>query len=71
MKKVLPILSAISAGVIFFCIGKGVGEWWADTLKDSGGMVTARDIIGCRWGIPIGAALLAAYVAYYLTKDRD
>lgn len=70
MKKSLPILMAIVAGIFFFFIGRLVGDWYADVLKGSGGMVTATEMIQCKYVIPIVLAGIAAWIAYYFVKEK-
>lgn len=71
MNKILSIVISIIAAIVGFAIGRGVGMWWADTLKETGGMVTANDIIGYTYVLPIALALIGAYIAYYLNRDKS
>jgi hypothetical protein len=67
MIKIFAVLAAVTAGVIFYFIGKGIGLWLLNVLKDSGGMVTATETIECVYILPVTIAIIAAYIAYKLS----
>lgn len=71
MNKALSIIISIIAAVVCFAIGRGIGLWWADTLKSTGGMVTADDIIGYTYILPVVLAAIGAFIAYYLNRDKS
>lgn len=70
MNKALSIIISIVAAFVCFAIGRGIGLWWADTLKETGGMITANDIIGYTYVLPVVFAIAGAYIAYYLNRDK-
>lgn len=57
MKTIRHIFIALCLAVIAWCIAQSCAEWWIDQLKESGGMVTARDLVGAQF-IPWSAALI-------------
>jgi hypothetical protein len=71
MNQVLSIVSGIITAAIFYFIGKGIGQWLIEILKDSGGMITATEMIECKYVIPVVVAILAGWIAYYLVKEKN
>jgi hypothetical protein len=57
MKTLRHIFIALFLAGVAYCIAASATEWWIDELKSSGGMVTARDLVGAQF-TPWGAALL-------------
>jgi hypothetical protein len=49
MKLIRHILIALCLAGIAWCIGQSVAEWWVDQLKESGGMVTASELLGAKF----------------------
>lgn len=70
MNKVLAIIGGAIAAVVFFFIGAQIGQWYIGVLKGTEGMVTASDIIGLRYVLPLVVAGIAGYCAYSLIKDK-
>lgn len=56
MKLLRHILIAISLAFIAWCVGQSIADWYVDQLKESGGMVTASELMGARF-IPYGFAI--------------
>ena len=57
MTTIRHILIAVILGIIAYCIAASAVEWYIDQLKASGGMVTARDLVGAQF-TPFGVAIM-------------
>lgn len=57
MKLIRHILIALCLAGVTWCIAQSGAEWYVDQLKESGGLVTARDLVGAQF-IPWSAAIL-------------
>lgn len=68
MIKIYAILAAASAAFVFYIIGIGVGEWYLETLKSTEGIVTATEVVECKYVIPFVFSIVASYLAYKLVK---
>jgi hypothetical protein len=62
MKTIRHIFIALCLAGIAWCIAQSGAEWWIDQLKESGGMVTARDLVSAQI-VPWSAAILV-FIGY-------
>lgn len=69
MNKYLKIILIALGAVVGFLIGKGIAIWYKDVLQNSGGVVTAQDLISVKL-IPFFIALLALAGTWYLTDEK-
>lgn len=69
MNKVLAFIASVIALIVMFIVGKGAGSLLLDTLRSTDGVVTAMEVIHCRYIIPIIFAAFGAYVSYKLVKE--
>lgn len=70
MNKLISIILALVAGVIFYGIGRGAGLWLVDIMKDSGGIVTASEMIQARSVVPVIMAVAAAWIVYNINRAK-
>jgi hypothetical protein len=63
MKTLRHVFIALCLAGIAWCIGQSIAEWWIDQLKESGGMVTASELMGAKF-IPwsIAALVFGGYI---------
>jgi hypothetical protein len=62
MRTIRHIFIALCIACVAWCIAQAGAEWYIDQLKESGGMVTARDLVGAQF-IPWSAAILV-FIGY-------
>jgi len=69
MKKILAIITAVAASCVGFFIAKGLGQAIIEIMNETGGMVTASDILGLRYVLPAVVAIMFGYFCYWLVNE--
>lgn len=67
--KLIPFLISIGVAIVMFFIGIAIGDWLLDVMRNTGYMVTAKDVIGCKYVLPVICMYIGSYISYKIANE--
>jgi hypothetical protein len=63
-----PILVSVVVGFLMYLLGTVIGNSYLEILRSTEGMVTATEVVECKYVIPVVLAVAGAYLSYKIVK---
>lgn len=64
------ILVSMVVGFLMYLLGTVIGNSYLEILRSTEGMVTATDVVGCKYVMPVFLGVVSAYLLYNVFRKN-